>query len=405
MPIPPRQYQWFVTFWHVVYLGVLALFLWLTVSPMISLGLTWPRVVLVAALAAQAGLYVKLIISNPRWPLSLRTLVLYFSGSLILWFVEWRIEPRLFWLLMSYWGQLYGLAPPALSVSGSALIFLLIAAQSRNWSSAEEVGWQIFGMFMGWLSFTILFLFIHYLGNTNQKRAKLILELQAAQKELEASRQRDAELAVLRERERLARELHDSLGHAIATLSIQLEAVQRLYKVDPDQASTQVDTLKILTRHSMDDLRRSLDGLRAPGLDDRKLSEALQSLCVETAHRLNIEIACHVAESADELSPAIAETMWRAAQEALTNVDRHARARRVQIDLSLRGDAVTLRVTDDGLGLPPDAESRPGHYGLRGMRERVEGLGGTLSLAGGGGATIEVRLPIITAASSAAGIP
>jgi signal transduction histidine kinase len=186
---------------------------------------------------------------------------------------------------------------------------------------------------------------------------------------------------------------------------VQLEAVQRLYRVDPDRASTQVDDLKTLTRKSMDDLRRSLDGLRAPGLGNRQLREALQSLCVETSQRLNLEIACHVAEDADELSPAIAETMWRVTQEALTNVEKHARARRVQVELSIQGGAATLRITDDGLGLPPDAESRPGHYGLRGMRERVEGLGGTLSLADGGGATVEARLPIITAPQPAAQIP
>lgn len=402
-PLPPpdelisvtsRHYQWFIAFWHIFYLGLLAMYLGIAVSLAIYSGLSWQMAALVIAILAQAGLYTRLIIFNRRWPIPLRTLGLYFGGSLVLWFIEWRIEPGFFWLIMSYGGQMYGLAPPVFSIPGSALIFLLIAAQSVNGSSAEEAGWQIFGLFMGWLSFTGLFLFIHYLGDSNQKRAKLILELQAAQKELEASRQREAELAVLRERERLARDLHDSLGYALVALSVQLEAVQRLYKVDPEQASTQIEALKALTRSSMDSLRRSLDGLRAPGLGDRPLRQALQTLSEELSQRAGVKVDCRLSERADQLNPTVAETVWRVTQEALTNVERHAHAHQVQVTLDVVGGDVVLRVADDGVGLSPEAQTRPGHYGLRGIRERVEGLGGELRLHNSGGATVvEARLP------------
>jgi signal transduction histidine kinase len=166
--------------------------------------------------------------------------------------------------------------------------------------------------------------------------------------------------------------------------------------VDPEKASAQVDELKNLARTSMDDLRRSLAGLRAPGLGERHLREALQTLSVNMGQRTHLEIQCRIAEGADELSPAHAETLWRVAQEALTNIEHHAAARAVQLQLDIESNAALLSIQDDGRGLPPDAEKQTGHYGLRGMRERVEGLGGTLTLTGNSnGSRVDVNLPIL----------
>ena len=85
------------------------------------------------------------------------------------------------------------------------------------------------------------------------------------------------------------------------------------------------------------------------------------------------------------------------AQESLINVEKHARARRATVDLLLQPQRIVLRVSDDGVGLPPDAEQKPGHYGLRGMRERVEGVGGTfvLTTAEPRGTIVEARVPLI----------
>jgi signal transduction histidine kinase len=93
----------------------------------------------------------------------------------------------------------------------------------------------------------------------------------------------------------------------------------------------------------------------------------------------------------------VAEVLWRVAQEGLTNAGRHAQARHVVVSLNFQPKEAILRVSDDGVGLPPGSEDKPGHYGLRGLRERVEGLGGTFTLAKpeGGGGAIEARLPLI----------
>jgi signal transduction histidine kinase len=224
----------------------------------------------------------------------------------------------------------------------------------------------------------------------------LIAQLQAAKHELELAQQREAELAVLRERERLARDLHDSLGHALVTLSVQLEAIQRLYRVDPEAASVQVDEMKAMARSSMDALRRAIAGLRTPDLADRALRPALQALCVDLAQRTGLEVSCQIDQAADDLRPATAEALWRITQEALTNVEKHAQARSVDVSVEYKPDAVALRIVDDGVGLAAGADPVPNRFGIRGMRERVEGLGGTLSLTGGAsGTTVEARLPVI----------
>jgi len=394
-PIPPRQMGWYVNFWHVVYFGVLALILG-TALWNGRAALAWREAALTALVATQVWLYLKFLAFNPRWPIPGRHYAIYFGGSLAIWLLEWWLAPHFFWLIMSYLGQMYGLLPPIAAIPATSLIFALVFGESTDWNFAGLTSGDWFGIMMSWMGANVVFLFLYFVSRTSQQRAKLILELQTAQAELEAARQRDTELAALRERERLARDLHDSLGHALVALSVQLEAVQRLYKVDPERASSQIDELKALTRASMDDLRRSLAGLRAPGLGERQLSDALQALSVDTGQRAHLEITCQIAEGANQLSPALAETLWRVTQEALANVERHAAARRVELRLDLESHGTWLSIKDDGRGLPPDPEQQPGHYGLRGMRERVEGLGGTLAVNGNGnGTTVEAHLPIL----------
>jgi signal transduction histidine kinase len=239
--------------------------------------------------------------------------------------------------------------------------------------------------------------FIGRTVSTNVQRGRLILELQAAKRELELARERELELAALRERERLARDLHDTLGHALVTLTVQLEAAQRLQTADPARVATLLAEMQKLTRSSMEDLRRSLANLRTSGLGDRPLTETLQILCAEAGKRFGAAIDCQVAEGADALPPAVAEVLWRVGQEGLTNIEKHAHAHRVQVNLTVHSKEVVMRVSDDGAGLPLRAEEKPGHYGLRGLRERVEGLGGTFTVAAAGsdGTVIEARIPVI----------
>jgi signal transduction histidine kinase len=394
LPIPDQNFELYGRFWDVASLLIFSL---AAAAVLITNAneLTW-REWTVAGLSIAQGLLYFFCITRGGWPISRRNLALYFVGGVCMWGLACWLDPFTWWLGFTYFGQMFGLLPLQAVIPGTAIVTFLIALITSDWNLSQIPLGAAIGFTFQWLAGIALYLFIFNIIRTSGERAKLITKLEAAQRELELARQRDTELATLRERERLARDLHDSLGHALVALSVQLEAIQRLYKVDPEKASAQVDELKHLTRASMDDLRRSLAGLRAPGLGERQLREALQSLSVDVAQRAHLAIACHIHDDANQLSLAHAETLWRVAQEALANIERHAAAHNVDLRLEIDAQHATLTIKDDGRGLPPDAENQPGHYGLRGMRERVEGLGGTLTLTGNGtGSRVDVKLPIL----------
>lgn len=396
MPLPKVQFRWFMVFFHVVLIAGLLL----------SLGascwrareeLGWRQAVLAVLVVAQVGLYLRSFAFLHRAPLPAWWYPVYALLNLALWAGQVRLSPFFNWVGIAFLAQTLAALPPRRSLPIATLYLVVMVETFWGWRTIA--GWGPGQIALGAASVMCWIgvgLFIHRLAATSEERATLIAQLQAAQKELELARQRDAEMATLRERERLARELHDSLGHSLVTLTVQLEAIQRLYAVDPTRASGRVDELKALTRSSMEDLRRSLANLRTPGLGERKLSEALKAFADELAARAPLAVEVHLPPEADPLPPALAEALWRVAQEGLTNVERHAQARRATVRLTLEAKWAILRVQDDGVGLPEDAERRPGHFGLRGLRERVEGLGGTLTLNGevNLGTVVEARVPI-----------
>ena len=416
-PLPARQFWGFLLFFHSVFLGMLALTLVAHLRHVTG-ALGASDFALIGLVALQSLLYLVFFAlpslaepwrrrigtvfrdmnefgrANPR--LALRCLAGFSGASVALVLAECRIEPDYQWALIAYVGMISSL-PFRFSVPATVVIFCAWLLNRFSWSDLSTWGFaRWFDLLMQVAPGTALLLFMGRIITTSGERGKLISELQAAQQALEQARERELELAALRERERLARDLHDTLGHALVTLTVQLEAAQRLQAADPARVPTLLAELQKLTRSSMEDLRRSLANLRAPGLGGRPLAEALRAMCAEAGGRFGAALDCQLAEGANSLPSAVAEALWRVAQEGLTNVEKHAQARHVQVNLTLQPKEVVLRVTDDGIGLPPGAEEKPGHYGLRGLRERAEGLGGTFTAAAASkGTVIEARVPVI----------
>lgn len=379
-PFPMRAglFERWLTIWHTLYIGgllvTLAVALWDTRA-------AWGRedAALVIIVAALIALYLRVVVFATRWPHPLWFLVAYYSLVIALFVIAVYLNPIFLYALGMLFGQMFGVLPPVLVIPGVLSVIGVFVLAAEDWRLPREVSWSsvlLIGAQVGLM--LLLYLYVYHLIRTSQERAQLVRELEAAKEDLERAKDQEAELAVLRERERLARDLHDGLGHALTALTVQLEAVQRLYPVDPVRASARIDEMKALARESMDGLRRAIEGLRSPGLGERPLPDALGDLCAGTAERTGLRVACDCAPDARALRPAVAEALWRVTQEALTNIERHAGANRAVVALALDEDAARLLVADDGAGLPPDAERRPGHYGLRGMRERIEGLGGAL---------------------------
>ncbi len=413
-PLPGGLYRGFYLLMHVLLLVALGLTLyvhWGHESAMHG----WADAVLIGLVAIQVLLLLfffifPTLIRWPAWPwfqdlrgslvdtrLSRRWWWMYVVASVAIVLAESRIDRAFQWFLFPYlchiFARPYRISMPTILVVLAAFLLNMIGWRQLTKWDAEDWFSKLF-MGVAWL---FLAFFIARTVVTSAQRGRLILELQAAKRELESARDREIELAALRERERLARDLHDTLGHALVTLTVQLEAVQRLQATDPSRAAALLVELQKLTRSSMEDLRRSLANLRTSGLGDRPLTESLRTLCAEAGKHLGATVDCQVADGADALPPTVAEVLWRVAQEGLTNIERHAHAHRVEVKLALQPKEVVLCVSDDGVGLPRGSEDKPGHYGLRGLRERVEGLGGafTLTAHAGKGTVVEARVPVI----------
>jgi signal transduction histidine kinase len=212
------------------------------------------------------------------------------------------------------------------------------------------------------------------------QRERLLEELSEANRRLRLAVARDVEMATLRERNRVAREMHDSLGHALVSIAIKLEATRLLSDIDAPRAVAELEETTTLVRSTMTDLRHSLAGLRPAALEEQPLCRALADLAHEMGGRAGVEVTCTIDERVDMLERCTQETLYRVGQEALTNVAKHARASRVNLSLCRDDTGITLEVGDDGVGLGAAQRTESARYGVQGMRERVEALGGMLTI-------------------------
>ena len=206
-----------------------------------------------------------------------------------------------------------------------------------------------------------------------------------------------AEFGAAEERNRLAREIHDTLAQGLAAITLQLETADALLEA---QASTErarqaVTQALALARANLEEARRSVLDLRAAPLEGRTLAEALQALAAETAAKWQVPVRFAAHGAGDPLPPRVEASLYRLAQEALTNAIRHAQAATVLVELTHGADWVRLVVQDDGHGF--DARAIPkGRYGLIGLNERVRLLGGRLQLESspGEGTRVQVDVPL-----------
>jgi signal transduction histidine kinase len=201
-------------------------------------------------------------------------------------------------------------------------------------------------------------------------------------------------VAVLEERQRLARELHDSVSQALYGITLGADTARTLLDQDPARVAEPLEYVLSLAEAGLAEMRALIFELRPESLETEGLVSALekQAAALEVRHDIPVR-ADLCAEPA--VSAETREALYRIAQEALHNTLKHART--TGVDLSLREEdsaLVTLEVSDDGVGFDPNG-SFPGHLGLRSMRERAERLGGTLEIRSepGKGTRISVHIP------------
>ncbi len=230
----------------------------------------------------------------------------------------------------------------------------------------------------------------------SEQRRRLIEELTTTRADL-ATAQHTA--GVLAERERLAREIHDTLAQGLTSIQLLLRAAERALPAAPDDAARHVGQARQAAVDNLAEARRFVAALAPPSLDGTTLAGALERLCATTSAREPVSARFHLIGDTAPLPTAHEVALLRIAQSALANTVRHADAATVDVTLGYEETDVTLNIVDDGVGFTPELLPAPdpehGGFGLAAMRARMRALGGTLTLtsAAGSGTALTARLP------------
>ncbi len=295
-------------------------------------------------------------------------------------------------------GQAVGILRNNIKTTAAAVLMLTILSAlsvARVEGFKSVLAWG--GMALPITLFVIVYVMLYTRQSEARARAqKLLVELEAANRQIEA-------LTLAAERQRMARELHDTLAQGLAGLILQLEAVDsHLDKGNAERAQKIVVQAMERARSTLADSRRVIDDLRAP---------APAALDLQTAVREEVDrfiassgVPCTLQMDLPESVPGpIQEHLLRFVSEGLTNIGRHAGAAETQVELKIKGEEWIAEVRDDGRGFEPEERiGRPGHYGLLGMQERARQVGGSLQVISqfGEGTRLVLRLPLRTAGES-----
>ncbi|MEV6288752.1 sensor histidine kinase [Kribbella sp. NPDC051770] len=292
--------------------------------------------------------------------------------------------------------QAFALLPGRLAYAGvAATAAVLVLARPR---AGESAGDLIVSFLVAVLIASATGVLFTAIVNESEQRRKLIAELQRTSTELAALAEQNAELqarlltsareaGVLGERQRMAREIHDTIAQGLTGIVTQAEAAED----DPGSAGARLTAIGGLARESLAEARRSIHALRPGPLHDADLASALEKLVRERSGA-----AAELTVTGDPLAlhPEVEATLLRVAQEALTNITKHAEATQVVVTLSYLDDVVALDIHDSGAGFVPGTG---GGFGLIAMRQRVTRLAGTLAVEStpGRGTAISATVPAI----------
>jgi signal transduction histidine kinase len=251
--------------------------------------------------------------------------------------------------------------------------------------AAAEEGW-LFGSVMvlnyGGLCF-LLGGHAHQIGQAERARShnqRMLGELQVAHLRLQGYAAQMEALAAEQERSRLARELHDSVTQTVFSMNLTVQSTRLLLEKDPDRAAGQFQRLEELAASAMAEIQALISRLRPPSAAEEGLPVALRQLAAERLKRDALAVAVEI-EGERELLDPVATCLYCIAQEALTNVAKHAGTQQATLRLNLALGTAFLEIVDGGLGFDPQsAFSQRGHLGLAGMAERAREVGWTLTV-------------------------
>jgi signal transduction histidine kinase len=377
--------------WHTIFFATVALATLLTViDGTLGPGRRMTAVILSAVIACWYWVAGRPCVAYERgtaWT------VAYLIGTLALW-VGLVFQGGAYYLVLSIlYSQVFMLLPLRWGIVGAVVLTAAMAA-------VNVIMWDITGgalvifvlscVFL--LALSVAFaLWIDGIITQSRERSRLIDELDLTRAELAEAERR---AGVLGERQRLASEIHDTLAQGFTSILLLVEAAEAALPPGSEEVAKRLDAVRRTARENLTEARHLVQDLGPAPLESSSLTEALGRTVERLADETGVEAHLEVAGSPRGLPVQAEVTLLRSAQEALSNVRRHARAGSVQVTLTFADAEVTLAVRDDGDGF--DTASSNGGFGLGGMRRRVASAGGDVGVTSspGAGTTVTVRLPV-----------
>ncbi len=236
------------------------------------------------------------------------------------------------------------------------------------------------------------------ISDIGEERRHALLQLEMAMEENAGLHEQlvtqAREAGVLDERQRMAREIHDTIAQGLTGVITQIEAVHQRWN-DEGEMKRHLNNAAVLARQSLSEARRSVQAIRPAPLDASRLPEALGDVATSWADVTGVAVQVHTTGERRPLRPEVEVALLRAAQEGLANIAKHAGASRAGITLSFMDDSVTLDIRDDGAGFDASAANKAQSFGLAAMRQRVAAINGLMQIEStpGDGTALSVRIP------------
>ena len=338
-----------------------------------------------------------ILVSSEYW----RGRVLLTWGYLLIGWIIWTglitLNPIYLFVLFGLYPQLFVFLRFPSNIVGACILLGI-----SLWSEVPGQGnWNVgVVILLSWPAGVGLGLFIEALVRQSRERARLIHELQATRQELAlAARQ----AGIMQERQRLARDIHDTFTQGLSSIVMQIEAMDATLSTNDTKGRLRLSQVGRIARENLAEARRLLWALQPEVPERASLPEMLPPLAERWAEESGVRVGVTITGQATSLRPEIEVTLLRATQEALANIRKHAQANSVVLTLSYMEDIVALDIADDGIGFDPHNLPAPllgetsGRFGLKALRERIEQLEGTFTLesTAGSGTTIAVALPAV----------
>ena len=281
----------------------------------------------------------------------------------------------LLFMQVAQFASIFAVWPDGAIYSAISLGIALVILKGYGLSNGDLV--QVAAEFTAGMIFILVFVLLESRSAEQTRRAEgLLKDLQAANAALKAAHQKEKELAIAEERMRLARDIHDGLGHHLTVLSIQLQAAEKLVERNPQAAAEALRVSRAEVQAALEEVRQSVGVMRQTPAESQPLVEMIASLVHDFDQHTGLQSDFEHTGTPIELSPFAEQTLFRTVQESLTNIQKHAKGvSHIRVKLAYSIEAIHLVVSDNGQPVPGAPSAQSG-YGLKGLRERVDQLGG-----------------------------